>query len=53
MWGVVYFFCFDKDKIFIKVEVLSEYNVFEMLLKNRVDLVIVVEEIVDYLVVIL
>ena len=48
MRGAAHFSRFDKDKTLTKVEALSEGNAFEMLLKNRVDLVIAVEETADH-----
>ncbi|GEM_PF-398715 len=48
MRGAAHFSRFDKDKTLTKVEALSEHNAFEMLLKNRVDLVIAVEETADH-----
>ncbi|WP_462165997.1 substrate-binding periplasmic protein [Pseudoalteromonas sp. GB43] len=48
MRGAAHFPRFDTDKTLTKIEALSEHNAFEMLLKNRVDLVIAVEETADY-----
>ncbi|TMP17515.1 ABC transporter substrate-binding protein [Pseudoalteromonas sp. S2721] len=48
MRGAAHFPRFDTDKTLTKIEALSEHNAFEMLLKNRVDLVIAVEETADH-----
>ncbi|MCF2917050.1 transporter substrate-binding domain-containing protein [Pseudoalteromonas sp. Cn5-37] len=48
MRGAAHFPRFDADKTLTKIEALSEHNAFEMLLKNRVDLVIAVEETADH-----
>jgi polar amino acid transport system substrate-binding protein len=48
MRGAAHFPRFDNDKTLIKVEALSENNAFEMLLKNRVELVIAVESTADH-----
>ncbi len=48
MRGAAHFPSFDTDKTLTKIEALSEHNAFEMLLKNRVDLVIAVEETADH-----
>ena len=48
MRGAAYFSRFDNDSSLTKVEALSEGNAFEMLLKDRVELVISVEDTADH-----
>ncbi|WP_404342121.1 substrate-binding periplasmic protein [Pseudoalteromonas mariniglutinosa] len=48
MRGAAHFPKFDNDTRLNKVEALSEANAFDMLLKQRVDLVIAVEETADH-----
>ncbi len=48
MRGAAHFPRFDNDDALIKIPVISEKNAFELLLKNRVDLVIAVEKTADH-----